>query len=75
MRGSLDVDKVRAEAVEVAVDLAASGGIGAILLECSELPPYAAAVQEATGLPTYDFLTLIEYFHMAINRRPYSGIY
>ena len=47
--------------------------IGAILLECSDLPPYAAAVQAATQLPVFDFITLIRWLHHATTQRPYSG--
>jgi hypothetical protein len=76
MRGSLDPDLVRAETVDVALRLVSEhGDVAAILLECSELPPYAEAVQQTTGLPTYDFLTMMDYFHMAGHRRPYSGAY
>jgi hypothetical protein len=75
MGGSIDVDRVQAEVVEVASDLAATCKLGAILLECSELPPYAAAIQEATGLPTYDFITLIDYFYKGVTRQPYRGAY
>lgn len=73
MRGSVDEDRVRAEAVQAAVELATAGDLGAILLECSELPPYAAAIQQATGLPTYDFITLIDYFHAVVSRSAYRG--
>jgi hypothetical protein len=76
MCGSLDPDVVRAETVEVALRLVSDhSGVGAILLECSELPPYAEAVQQATGLPTYDFMTLIEFFHTAAHRHAYRGGY
>src|SRR5690349_23463818 len=33
--------------------------IAAVVLECSMLPPYAKAVQEAVQLPVFDFITLI----------------
>lgn len=76
MRGSLDAERVREETVAVARQLVSENdGVGAILLECSELPPYAHAVQQATGLPTYDFMTLIGYFAMGATRTPYSGAY
>jgi hypothetical protein len=47
---------------------------GAILLQCSDLPPFAWAMQNATGLPVYDMNTLIEWVHAAAVRRPYDGI-
>lgn len=47
--------------------------IGAILLECSDLPPYAADIQAATGRPVYDFIGLIDWVHHAIAQRPYYG--
>ncbi len=74
--GVLDSDAVEAEVVAEAKALvAASPDVGAILLECSNLPPYAHAVQAATGRPVFDFLTLIDFMHGALNRRPYAGGY
>lgn len=48
--------------------------VGAILLECSDLPPYAADIQQATGLPVFDFITLINWAHQAAAQHPYYGI-
>jgi hypothetical protein len=36
--------------------------VGAIVLECTNMPPYAAAVRRATGLPVYDVLTMLDWF-------------
>jgi Asp/Glu/hydantoin racemase len=47
--------------------------IGAIVLECTNLPPSAAAIQEATGLPVFDIVTLIYMIHDVINRKRYVG--
>jgi len=47
---------------------------GAILLQCSDLPPFAWAIQNATGLPVYDMNTLITWVEAAAVRRPYSGL-
>ena len=47
--------------------------IGAILLECSDLPPYAYDIPKATGLPVYDFITLINWVHSAVAQEPYYG--
>ncbi|MFW6055440.1 MAG: aspartate/glutamate racemase family protein [Thermodesulfobacteriota bacterium] len=65
--GSLDSDSIRQEVREAALEMIRTDpGIRSILLECSMLPPYGAAVQEATGLPVYDFLTLINHVRSAL---------
>jgi hypothetical protein len=48
--------------------------VGAILLECSDLPPYAWAVQEGSGLPVYDFITLINWVERSVAQEPYYGV-
>ena len=47
--------------------------IGVILFECSDMPPYAWAVQNAVGLPVFDFTTLINWVYNAVVRRPFAG--
>jgi hypothetical protein len=72
---TLDVAMLEAETVGVARDLVCRDpSIGAILLECSLLPPYAAAVQEATALPVFDFTHLVTMVHDACVRRRFVGI-
>jgi hypothetical protein len=36
--------------------------VGAIVLECTNMPPYRAAVQRETGRPVYDVVTMLEWF-------------
>ena len=73
-RGRFDNGKVQAEVVAAALDLLEEDcDLGAIVLECSDMPPYAAAVQAATQLPVFDFITLIKWLHHATTQRPYSG--
>ncbi len=75
-KGSLDSDAVEKEVVERAVRLVEEHpDIGAILLECSNLPPYAAAVQRATGRHVFDFITMIDYMQAAGRRKVYTGGY
>lgn len=73
-RGSFDNEIVRQEVVNAAKELVRDNpNIGAILLECSDLPPYAADIQRAVGLPVYDFITMIRWAHMATAQKPYHG--
>lgn len=75
-KGYLDFEKVEQEVVGVTRRLVEENeGVKAILFECTDLPPYAAAVQEAVGLPVFDFTTLINYVYSALFRRRFDGIY
>jgi len=47
--------------------------IGAIVLECTEFPPHAHAIQEATRLPMYDFVTMTKLMHAGAMQKPYTG--
>jgi hypothetical protein len=47
--------------------------IGALLLECSDMPPYAKQIHDATGRPVWDFVTLIDWIHSGVVSRSYNG--
>ncbi len=73
--GLWDDEAIRAEVIEAAEQLVGTNGdIGSILLECSDLPPYATDVQRATGLPVFDFTTMIDYVHSSLARTRFSGV-
>ena len=56
----LDEDRARQDHVDVARRLIAQHPeIEAFVLECTNMPPYAPAIRDATGLPVYDVTTLI----------------
>lgn len=72
---TLDVTVLKNEVVATAkrvVDEAPD--IGALLLECSLLPPYAAAIQAEISLPVFDFTHLVSLVHQACARTPFSGL-
>ena len=65
-QGTLDTEAVEREAVAVAQRLVAEHPqLRALVLDCSDLPPYAAAIQAATGRPVFDFVTMIDYAERA----------
>ena len=73
-RGEFDYDRLETEIVGAARQLVvAQPAVGAILLECSDMPPFAAAVHEAVGLPVFDFITMINWIQRALVPRPYAG--
>ena len=49
--------------------LARHPDVGAIVLECTNMPPYAAALREELGLPVYDIYTLVSWFHGGLRPR------
>lgn len=72
--GSLDSEAIQKEAVSVATALVKSHpDVGIIHLECSNLPPYAAAIQEAVRLPVYDFNTMLQLVYSSFTRPRYVG--
>lgn len=68
----MDVDLAEQDVVEAALRLVAEHPeVGAIVLECTNMPPYAAAVQAATGLPVYDIYSMITWFHAGLRPRDF----
>jgi Asp/Glu/hydantoin racemase len=47
--------------------------IGAIVLECTNMPPYAHSLREALGLPVFDIYSLVTWFHAGLRPRSFSG--
>ncbi len=73
-RLAFDVDQMEDEMVNVARRLVAGHpDIGAILFECTNMPPYAHAVQEAVGLPIYHIFSLIDMVYQSFHWQPYKG--
>ena len=74
-RTAMDTDLIEAEVVAAARALQAEAPeIRSLVLECTDLPPYAARLQEETGLPVFDLTTLACMAHAVTSRAPYSGL-
>ena len=57
---TLDIDLARQDIVDAALRLTTRHPeVAALVLECTNMPPYADAVRRATGLPVFDALTAI----------------
>ena len=52
--------------------VAAHPEVGAIVLECTNMPPYAAALQAALGLPVHDVVSLASYLFGGLRPRRYA---
>lgn len=72
--GVLDTEAVEADVVAAATQMKADHEeIQAILLECSLLPPYGAAIQAAVNLPVFDYITMINFVFSAVVKQEYRG--
>ena len=70
---SYETDELKADVVD-AIENAQKldPNIGAVLLECTTLPPYAADIKERFGLPIFDFIACVEWMHRALVPRRYT---
>lgn len=69
-KNDLDVDLARQDIMDAAARLmAAHPELGAIVLECTNMPPYAADVADATGLPVHDIYSMINWFQAGLRPR------
>jgi hypothetical protein len=70
----VDLAAMEEEVVSVAERLVAHNpAIGALVLECSDLPPFASAIQQRVRLPIFDFITLAHFVYHAVVQTPYQG--
>ncbi|WP_425097863.1 aspartate/glutamate racemase family protein [Tropicibacter sp. S64] len=66
----LNVDLARRDNVEAALALQARHpDLGAFVLECTNMCPYAADITEATGLPCYSIVSLVSWLQSGLTPR------
>ncbi|MGC1506678.1 MAG: aspartate/glutamate racemase family protein [Sulfitobacter sp.] len=74
-RMSMDIDLVAAETLEAARILKRNApDIRSLVLECTDLPPYAALLQRELRLPVFDLTTLAIMAHNVVARKSYDGL-
>ncbi|MCC0036507.1 MAG: aspartate/glutamate racemase family protein [Hoeflea sp.] len=68
----LNVELARQDNIEAALALCASHpDIGALVLECTNMVPYAADIRAATGVPVFSIETFISWFQSSLAPRRY----
>jgi len=69
----IDFDACRLDLLEAAEALATQHPeVGAIVLECTNMVPYAADIRRATGLPVYSVYTLVTWFQAGLMPRRFA---
>jgi Asp/Glu/Hydantoin racemase len=72
-RDDLDPRRLRSEVLGVAgALLRANPDVAALVLECTDLVPFAHDIQARTGVPVFDIVTLTGLVHQSLNRRPFA---
>ncbi len=70
----LDVARVNDEMVRTAERLVRERPeVGALVLECTNMAPYAHNLQAVTGLPVFDVVTMIKYAYATLVREEFRG--
>jgi Asp/Glu/hydantoin racemase len=54
--------------------MAAHPDVGAVVLECTNMPPYAAALRDALGVPVYDVYSLVTWLQAGVRPRDFRGV-
>lgn len=68
----LDVDASRQDLIQAATKLKTDHkDIGAIVLECTNMPPYQADIQHATGLPVFSIVDYVCWLQSGLRHRSY----
>lgn len=63
----MDLEAVRGEILGVALEaLKTRPRTRAYVLECTDLPPFAEEIRGVTGLPVFDFITLVNTVHASL---------
>ncbi len=65
---SVSFETLQREVLDVARAVVANDPtIGAFVLECTNLTPYSRDIARLTGLPVFDMVTLLHWFHRSLN--------
>lgn len=63
----LDVDKARQDLIDAGHELREKHPeVGALLLECTNMSPYSYDLQQQLGVPVFDIVTFINWFHASL---------
>jgi hypothetical protein len=70
-RSELDADRLGDEVLGV-VERLVPENLGALVIECTDLVPYAYRIQTRLGLPVFDIVTLTNMVYRSLTRWPFS---
>lgn len=62
----IDLAKIESDIIDIVSLMMAQSDIGAFILECTDLPPFADIIRKVTGRPVFDFVTLTNFVHQSL---------
>ena len=72
----LDTSLAEQDNVEAALAMqAAHPDLGALVLECTNMTPYAAAIRAATGLPVFSMLSFVNWFQSGLSPQRWRHVF
>lgn len=73
-RVDMDLGKIEREVLDAGLELVRRRPeIKSIILECTDMPPYAKALQQSLKRPVFDLTTLATMMHEVVLRQSYCG--
>ena len=73
-RTDLDVNRLEQEVLFEIEQLARDNpDMGALVIECTDLPPFASAIQQRIKKPVFDIITLTNMVYQSLTRAPYHA--
>jgi Asp/Glu/hydantoin racemase len=74
LRAELDAERLEREVIcEVERLARGNPGMGALVIECTDLVPFSHAIQARIGVPVFDIVTLTEMVYRSLTRRPFPS--
>lgn len=74
-RSDMDLAKLGAEILDAAQTLVTGDpDVGAVVLECTDMSPFAHEIQDGSRLPVFDLTSLAVMVHRAVARMPQHGV-
>ena len=70
---TLDPSVLLADVLDAGAALAAdTPDLGAVVVECANMPPYSRLLAERLGLPIFDLYTFVTWFHASLSPRDFG---
>ena len=70
----MDVAVAAQDNVDAATKLVADNPqIGALVLECTNMVPYAAAIRDAVSMPVFTMVSFVEWFQSGLSPRRFGA--